>query len=99
MGNVSDPGPRLATAKVRFCQSSHDGQEVASALAPLYADGTFDAVWSDGVLSYTGDMPRALSEIWRVLARAGRPSELPTMLDGASFRAPAWWQSGLMQRS
>ena len=46
--------------------------DVANALDLPYADESFDAVWSDGVLYYTGNMPRALREVWRVLKPGGR---------------------------
>jgi len=49
-----------------------DAVEVADALDLPYADEAFDAVWSDGVLYYSGDMPQALREIWRVLRPGGR---------------------------
>jgi SAM-dependent methyltransferase len=49
-----------------------DVASIADALSLPFADETFDAVWSDGVLYYTGDMPGALHEIWRVLRPGGR---------------------------
>jgi SAM-dependent methyltransferase len=64
----------VALARRHFLLSGvrADVASVADALALPFADETFDAVWSDGVLYYTGDMPRALHEIWRVLRPAGR---------------------------
>jgi ubiquinone/menaquinone biosynthesis C-methylase UbiE len=49
-----------------------DAVEVADVLGLPYPDATFDAVWSNGVLYYSGDMPQAMSEIWRVLRPGGR---------------------------
>jgi SAM-dependent methyltransferase len=43
-----------------------------SALAIPYADGTFDYVYSIGCLHHTGDLPKAASEVHRVLAPGGR---------------------------
>jgi ubiquinone/menaquinone biosynthesis C-methylase UbiE len=70
--DVSGSAVALARKHFTIAGVRADGLEVASALALPYADGTFDAVWSDGVLYYTGDMPRALREIWRVLRAGGQ---------------------------
>jgi ubiquinone/menaquinone biosynthesis C-methylase UbiE len=45
---------------------------VANVLALPFADGSFDAVWANGVLHHTGDTARALREIRRVLKPGGR---------------------------
>jgi SAM-dependent methyltransferase len=43
-----------------------------SALDIPYPDGTFDYVYSIGCLHHTGDLPKAVSEVHRVLAPGGR---------------------------
>ena len=43
-----------------------------SALEMPYEDGSFDYVWSIGCLHHTGDLPRAVSEVRRVLEDGGR---------------------------
>jgi SAM-dependent methyltransferase len=43
-----------------------------SALDIPYPDGTFDFVYSIGCLHHTGDLPKAVSEVHRVLAPGGR---------------------------
>jgi SAM-dependent methyltransferase len=43
-----------------------------SALELPYEDGSFDYVWSVGCLHHTGDLPRSVSEVHRVLAAGGR---------------------------
>ena len=70
--DVSSAAVALAAMHFAIAGVQADGLEVATALALPYAAATFDAVWADGVLYYTGDMPRALHEIWRVLRAGGR---------------------------
>jgi SAM-dependent methyltransferase len=43
-----------------------------SALELPYEAGSFDYVWSIGCLHHTGDLPRSVSEVHRVLAPGGR---------------------------
>jgi ubiquinone/menaquinone biosynthesis C-methylase UbiE len=43
-----------------------------SALQLPYSDNTFDYVYSIGCLHHTGSLPRAVSELYRVLAPAGK---------------------------
>jgi SAM-dependent methyltransferase len=43
-----------------------------SALDIPYPDGTFDYVYSIGCLHHTGELPKAVSEVHRVLAAGGR---------------------------
>jgi len=43
-----------------------------SALDIPYPDGIFDYVYSIGCLHHTGDLPKAVSEVYRVLAPGGR---------------------------
>jgi len=46
--------------------------QTGSALDIPYPDGAFDYVYSIGCLHHTGDLPRAVSEVYRVLAPGGR---------------------------
>jgi ubiquinone/menaquinone biosynthesis C-methylase UbiE len=46
--------------------------QAGSALAIPYPDQKFDYVYSIGCLHHTGDIPKAVSEIYRVLAPGGR---------------------------
>ena len=43
-----------------------------SALDIPYPEGTFDYVYSIGCLHHTGDLPKAVSEVYRVLAAGGK---------------------------
>ena len=43
-----------------------------SALEIPYPEGTFDYVYSIGCLHHTGDLPKAVSEVFRVLAPGGK---------------------------
>lgn len=43
-----------------------------SALEIPYMEGAFDYVYSIGCLHHTGDLPKAVSEVYRVLAAGGR---------------------------
>jgi len=58
--------------------------EVATALDLPFEDGTFDAVWSNGVLHATGDTPRAIAEARRVLKPGGRA------IISHFYRRPSW---------
>jgi ubiquinone/menaquinone biosynthesis C-methylase UbiE len=56
----------------------------ANALDLPFADGTFDAVWANGVLHATGDTQRAIREARRVLKPGGRA------LICHFYRKPSW---------
>jgi ubiquinone/menaquinone biosynthesis C-methylase UbiE len=49
-----------------------------------FADATFDAVWSNGVLHATGDTRRAIQEVRRVLKPGGRA------IISHFYRKPSW---------
>jgi len=49
-----------------------DRVQKGSALDIPYPDGTFDYVYSIGCLHHTGDLPKAVSEVHRVLAAGGK---------------------------
>ncbi len=70
--DVSPVSVELARRHFAVAGVRADAVEVASVLDLPYADSTFDAVWADGVLYYSGDIPRALREIGRVLRPGGR---------------------------
>jgi len=70
--DISASAVELARRQFAIAGVRADAVEVANVLGLPYADATFDAVWSNGVLYYSGDMPRAMSEIWRVLRPGGR---------------------------
>jgi SAM-dependent methyltransferase len=57
---------------------------VGNALELPFADGTFDAVWSNGVLHATGDTQRAINEVRRVLKPGGRA------IISHFYRKPSW---------
>jgi ubiquinone/menaquinone biosynthesis C-methylase UbiE len=46
--------------------------KVGNALQLPFPDESFDAVWANGVLHHTGDTPRAIAEVYRVLKPGGR---------------------------
>lgn len=57
---------------------------VGNALALPYADESFDAVWSNGVMHATGDTPKAIAEVRRVLKPGGRA------MISHFYRRPSW---------
>ncbi len=57
---------------------------VENALDLGFEDETFDAVWSNGVLHATGDTPRAIREVRRVLKPGGRA------IISHFYRKPSW---------
>ncbi len=57
---------------------------VESGLGLSFADGTFDAVWSNGVLHATGDTRKAIDEVYRVLKPGGRA------IISHFYRKPSW---------
>ena len=62
----------LARRRLEFIGSPPDRVIRASALELPYPDATFDGVISIGALHHTGDLPRAIDEVWRVLQPGGR---------------------------
>jgi ubiquinone/menaquinone biosynthesis C-methylase UbiE len=62
---------------------------VENALNLTFADGTFDAVWANGVLHATGDTRLAIREVHRVLKPGGRA------IISHFYRRPSWmyWMS------
>ena len=67
-------GPvEMARHRLRLAGQEPDGRVVeGSALALPHPDGTFDFVYSIGCLHHTGDLPRSISEVRRVLKPGGK---------------------------
>ena len=57
---------------------------IESALDLSFPDGTFDAVWANGVLHATGDTRHAIREVHRVLKPGGRA------IISHFYRRPSW---------
>lgn len=68
------PGPvDMVRHRLRLMGRPADERIVqGSALAIPFADASFDHVYSIGCLHHTGDLPRAVGEVHRVLAPGGR---------------------------
>lgn len=66
------PGP-VAMVRSRVGWARRNGRALrGSALELPYRDATFDYVYSIGCLHHTGDVPRAIDEVWRVLRPGGK---------------------------
>lgn len=76
----------VAYAKRHFDIVEADAEEVrvGNALDLPFDDESFDAVWSNGVLHATGDTPKAIDEVWRVLKPGGRA------IISHFYRRPSW---------
>jgi ubiquinone/menaquinone biosynthesis C-methylase UbiE len=76
----------VAIAKRHFELEGVQAEDVrtANALDLPFEDGTFDAVWSNGVLHASGDTPRAIREVHRVLKPGGRA------IISHFYRKPSW---------
>lgn len=81
----------LTPAAVEFARSHFDARglepedvRVENVMNLGFADGSFDAVWANGVIHHTGDCPRAISEIRRVLKPGGRA------IISNFYRKPSW---------
>ena len=78
----------VETAARRLSGLTHAEVRLGDALALDLADGSFDAVVSTQVYEYVADMPRALSELHRVLRPGGRALILDT-----DWRSLVWHSS------
>jgi SAM-dependent methyltransferase len=67
-GSVAMMQDRLRLAGLPSAERIRHG----SALELPYEDGSFDYVWSIGCLHHTGDLPRSVAEVHRVLKGGGR---------------------------
>jgi ubiquinone/menaquinone biosynthesis C-methylase UbiE len=81
----------LTPNAVEFCKrhfevvgAEADEVKVGNALDLPFADESFDAVWSNGVLHATGDTRKAIDEVWRVLKPGGRA------IISHFYRKPSW---------
>ena len=81
----------LTPAAVELARSHFDARglepedvRVENVLDLGFADGSFDAVWANGVIHHTGDCRRALAEIHRVLKPGGRA------IISNFYRRPSW---------
>jgi SAM-dependent methyltransferase len=82
---------QLARAHFAIEQVLPEDVRVENVLDLSFPDDTFDAVWANGVLHHTGDAPRAIAEIRRVLKPGGRA------IISHFYRRPSWmyWISRL----
>lgn len=73
-------------AKRHFEVAGAEADEIrtGNALDLPFADETFDAVWSNGVLHATGDTQKAIAEVFRVLKPGGRA------IISHFYRKPSW---------
>jgi ubiquinone/menaquinone biosynthesis C-methylase UbiE len=73
-------------ARRHFAIAGYEAVEVRveNGLDLSFPDGTFDTVWSNGVLHATGDTPRAIREVRRVLKKGGRA------VISHFYRKPSW---------
>jgi ubiquinone/menaquinone biosynthesis C-methylase UbiE len=63
----------VSLTQLRFQLAKLEGSFVQGDAENLpFADSSFDLVYSHGVLHHTPDTPRAIGEVYRVLARGGR---------------------------
>ncbi len=81
----------LSPRAVEFCKQHFqtvgaDAEEVRvdNALSLSFADDSFDAVWSNGVLHASGDTQKAIDEVFRVLKPGGRA------IISHFYRKPSW---------
>lgn len=75
---------RLARRHFELESYEPEDVRVENGLALSFADETFDAVWSNGVLHATGDTARAIREVHRVLKPGGRA------IISHFYRKPSW---------
>ena len=67
------PGPvAIVRRRLEWLGKASDDVRQASALELPWADGTFDFVYSIGCLHHTGNLPRSVDEVHRVLKPGGR---------------------------
>jgi len=84
---ATDLTPRaveLARRHFKITGYPPEDARVENGLDLSFPDGTFDAVWSNGVLHATGDTPRAIREVHRVLKPGGRA------IISHFYRKPSW---------
>ena len=71
--DIADGPVEMMCYRLRLLGKETEGRvQRGSALDIPYSDSTFDYVYSIGCLHHTGDLPKAISEVHRVLAPGGR---------------------------
>jgi ubiquinone/menaquinone biosynthesis C-methylase UbiE len=78
---LDQSAPMNAVARDQIASRPWASVDDGDALALPYADGSFDAAVSTQVYEYVADIPRALSELRRVLRPGGRALVLDTDWD------------------
>jgi SAM-dependent methyltransferase len=67
------PGPvAVMKRRLAWLGQPEDHAQQASVLELPFEDGTFDYVYSIGCLHHTGNLPKSIEEVHRVLRRGGR---------------------------
>ena len=82
--DLTESAVRIARQHFEVAGLHPEEVRVGNALALPFPDETFDAVWSNGVLHATGDTPRAIAEVRRVLKPGGRA------MISHFYRRPSW---------
>ncbi len=74
----------LAKRNIELNNMKAEDVRVENVLSLSFEDNSFDAVWACGVLHHTGDTPKAIKEIRRVLKPGGRA------VISHFYRKPSW---------
>jgi SAM-dependent methyltransferase len=82
--DLTPTAARLAARHFEIAGVRPEAVHTDNALDLSFDDGTFDAVWSNGVLHATGDTARAIREVRRVLKPGGRA------MISHFYRRPSW---------
>jgi len=82
--DLTENAVRLARSHFDIERVTAESVHTENALALSFADDTFDAVWSNGVLHATGDTRLAIQEVRRVLKPGGRA------IISHFYRKPSW---------
>ena len=83
--DIADGPVEMMCYRLRLLGKETEGRiQRGSALDIPYSDSTFDYVYSIGCLHHTGDLPKAISEVHRVLAPGG--SAVVMLYNRHSFR-------------
>ena len=82
--DLTESAVRMTRAHFKVAGVKAEDVRVGNALALDFPDESFDAVWSNGVLHATGDTPKAIAEVRRVLKPGGRA------IISHFYRRPSW---------
>jgi arsenite methyltransferase len=85
--DLSETMLAMAATRAERDGSARIELRIAGAEELPYPDATFDAVVSTQVFEYVPDVPRAISEIWRVLKPGGRVLLLDSDWDSIVWRS------------